>query len=56
MSSLPYHSCIGKGHLKDLKDRSKEMEAKRGGFRKRHESKNMMQGVEEAFLLDADLE
>ncbi len=33
MSSLPYHSCIEKGHLEDLKDRSKEMEAKRGGFR-----------------------
>jgi len=33
MSSLPCHSRFEKGHLKGLKDRSEEMEAKRGGFR-----------------------
>lgn len=44
------------GYLKGLKDRSREMEAKRGAFKKRYESGNTIQRIEEAFSLDMDLE
>lgn len=44
------------GRVVEIKDRSKEMEQKRGAFKKRYESGNIGQAIEEAFRLDMDLE
>ena len=44
------------GHLKDVNDRSKELEDKRGEFKKRYESEDLIRGIDEAFSLDMDLE
>jgi hypothetical protein len=39
-----------------IKDRSKEIEEKRGAFKKNYESGDMVKGIHEAFSLDMDLE
>jgi hypothetical protein len=44
------------GRVVEIKDRSQEMEEKRGSFKKRYESGNIAQAIEEAFSLDMDLE
>jgi hypothetical protein len=44
------------GKVVELKDRSKEMEQKRGAFKKYYDSGNMNQTIEVAFSLDMDLE
>ena len=44
------------GRLIDVKDRSKEMEKIRGEFKKRYEGKDIIEGIDEAFSLDMDLE
>ncbi len=48
------------GHLKETKDRSKEMKKKRGTFKKLYnkhcKSGKIGQAVKEAFSLDLDLE
>jgi hypothetical protein len=42
--------------LVKIDDRSQEMELKRGEFKKRYDSGNMMEAIEDAFSLDMDLE
>ncbi len=44
------------GRVVEIKDRSQEMEEKRGAFKKHYESGNMIQTIDEAFSLDMDLE
>lgn len=44
------------GQVVEIKDRSQEMEKKRGSFKKHYESGNITQVIEEAFSLDMDLE
>ncbi len=44
------------GKVVDIKDRSREMERKRGAFKKRYDSGNMLQMIKDAFSLDMDLE
>lgn len=44
------------GRVLEIKDRSQEMEQKRGSFKKRYESGKMTETIEEAFSLDMDLE
>lgn len=44
------------GRVVEIKDRSQEMEQKRGAFKKHYESGNMLQTTAEAFSLDMDLE
>jgi hypothetical protein len=44
------------GRLVEVRDRAKEMEEKRGAFKKRSEEDNMFRGIEEAFSLDMNLE
>ncbi|MBT9155701.1 MAG: Penicillin-binding protein 4* [Firmicutes bacterium] len=44
------------GRVVEIKDRSQEVEAKRGAFKKHYESVNMLQAIDEAFSLDMDLE
>ena len=44
------------GRIVEIKDRSQEMEQKRGAFKKHYESGNMLQMIDEAFSLDMDLE
>lgn len=44
------------GRVVEIKDRSQEMEEKRGAFKKHYESGNMIQSINEAFSLDMDLE
>ena len=44
------------GLLKNVKDRSVEMEQKRGAFKKEYESKGTIEGIDDAFSLDMDLE
>lgn len=44
------------GLLIDVKDRSEEMEQKRGAFKKKYESKDIIEGIYEAFSLDMDSE
>lgn len=44
------------GLLIDVKDRSEEMEQKRGAFKKEYESKDITEGIDEAFSLDMDVE
>jgi hypothetical protein len=44
------------GRVVETKDRSQEMEQKRGAFKKHYESGNMAQTIEEAFSLDMDLQ
>jgi len=44
------------GRLAEVRDRAKEMEEKRGAFKKRFEEDNMFRGIEEAFSLDMNLE
>ncbi len=44
------------GRVVEIKDRSQEMEQKRGAFKKRYESGNTGEMIEEAFSLDMDLE
>jgi hypothetical protein len=40
----------------EVRDRAKEMEEKRGAFKRRFEEDNMFRGTEEAFSLDMNLE
>jgi hypothetical protein len=47
---------LEEGRVVDITDRSKEMELKRGDFKKHYESGNMVQTINEAFSLDMDLE
>jgi hypothetical protein len=44
------------GRVVEVKDRSEEMEAKRGEFKKRFESGELRQSIEESFSLDMKLE
>lgn len=44
------------GRVIEVKDRSQDMEQKRGAFKKHYESGNMMQTTNEAFSLDMDIE
>lgn len=44
------------GQVVEIKDRSQEMEARRGAFKEHDESGNMRQTIDEAFSLDMDLE
>lgn len=44
------------GRVININDRSEEMEQKRGAFKKRYDSENMLQGIHEAFSMDLDLE
>jgi len=45
------------GRVAEIKDRSQEMQQKRGDFLKHYyESENIMKAIEEAFSLDMDLE
>lgn len=44
------------GRVVEINDRSKEMEQKRGAFKKHYESGNILEKIEEAFSLDMDLE
>jgi hypothetical protein len=43
------------GRVVEIKDRSQEMEERRGAFKKHYESGNI-QSIDEAFSLDMDLE
>lgn len=47
---------LKEGRVVEIKDRSQEMEEKRGAFQKHDESGNMIQTIDEAFSLDMDLE
>jgi hypothetical protein len=44
------------GRVVEIKDRSLEMEQRRGALKKQYESGSMMQSIDEAFSLDMDLE
>jgi len=44
------------GQVVEIRDRSQEMKLKRGAFKKRYESGNKIQTIDEAFSLDMDLE
>lgn len=44
------------GRVVEIKDRSQEMEQKRGAFKQHYESGNLIQTIDEAFSLDMDLE
>lgn len=44
------------GRVVEIKDRSQEMEQKRGAFKKYYEPGNKVQTIDEAFSLDMDLE
>ena len=44
------------GRIVEVKDRSQEIEQKRGEFKKHYESGNMLQTIDEAFSLDMDFE
>ena len=44
------------GQVVEIRDRSQEMEQKRGAFKQHYESGDMVQTIEEAFSLDMDLE
>ena len=47
---------INKGMIADIKDRSAEIEQKRGAFKKHYESGNIIERIDEAFKLDLDYE
>ena len=47
---------LNDGRIVKILDRSKEMEQKRGAFKKHYESGNKFEKIEEAFSLDMDLE
>ena len=47
---------IEKGMIIDIKDRSAEIEQKRGAFKKRYESSAMIERIDETFSLDLDFE
>lgn len=48
--------ALKEGHIVEIKDRSKEMEKKRGEFKQRFESGELKQSIEESFSLDMKLE
>ncbi len=47
---------IKEGKVVEVRDRSKEMEQKRGAFKKNYESGDMLEMIDKAFSLDMDLE
>ena len=47
---------LEEGRPVNINDRSKEMEKKRGEFKKRYESKRIEEQIDKAFSLDMDLE
>ena len=47
---------LREGKVVEIKDRSKEMASKRGGFKKRYESGEPIKTIKEAFSLDMKLE
>ena len=51
-----YDVTLENGRVIELKDRSKEMEEKRGAFKRHYESGNIIQTIKEAFSLDIDFE
>lgn len=51
-----YDVTFKEGKVVEVKDRSMEMEEKRGLFKKRYESDNSIQMIYDAFSLDMDLE
>jgi hypothetical protein len=51
-----YDITLQDGRIIDLKDRSKEMDVKRGAFKKRYELTHPVHAIAEAFSLDLDLE
>lgn len=46
---------LEQGRVVDFLDRSAEMEERRGAFKKRYESGDLMETIQEAFSLDMDL-
>ncbi len=44
------------GQVTEIKDRSRDIEQKRGAFKKHYKSGNMIKKIEDAFSLDMDLE
>jgi hypothetical protein len=44
------------GRVVEIRDRSQEMEQKRGAFKRHYESGNMLKAIDDAFNLDMDLE
>ena len=51
-----YDITLDDGRIIDMKDRSKEMEIRRGAFKERYESEDLLLAIVEAFSLDMDLE
>jgi hypothetical protein len=51
-----YDTTLENGKLVDVKDRSREMEEKRGAFRKQYEAENIAKRIEDSFSLDMDIE
>jgi len=47
---------LNNGQVMEIKDRSQEMEKKRGGFKERYESESLVQAIDDAFSLDMELE
>jgi hypothetical protein len=51
-----YDLTLEDGRVVEIKDRSEEMEKKRGAFKKHYESGNRINAIEEAFSLNMDIE
>ena len=51
-----YDITLENGTVVEVKDRSEEMEKRRGTFKRHYETGNMSQTIEEAFSLDMNLE
>jgi hypothetical protein len=51
-----YDLTFNGGRVQEIKDRSEEMEKKRGAFKSRYESGNKVQGIGDAFSLNMDIE
>jgi hypothetical protein len=47
---------LDNGQVVEIKDRSQEMEKKRGRFKERYESGSIVQGIDDAFSLTMELE
>ena len=51
-----YDITIEEGKIIDIKDRSEDVEKKRGAFKKRYESGNIIESIDIAFSLDLEFE
>jgi hypothetical protein len=47
---------LDNGQVVEIKDRSQEMEKKRGRFKEHYESGSIVQGIDDAFSLAMELE